>query len=269
VIVTVSYFIWIKPHLTVATIEDAAAFAAYSSNANIMLGVYIIAVIITQTVVNLIAIAGTCGGSVTSNIGAAFLITFIPWVFIFGAIVCALIVFPGFKSAFSNVVGYFVVATSATQLLGTLLVDTQTQVAVNAAFQGQPSDEQLKLQEAQEAIVKLCGNVGIFINQIVPSNFVESWALLKPLMKSSIAGEAETKLKEKLLAITITRDNIGEALWYTYTAVLLISITQFSIATRGCTKDLAAIQNTQQHFLESQAASDADTAKAASTVYTY
>ena len=265
--VTTIYYIGLKPTLKLAYFDSEDNLKAYYSNSNIKLGAYLVAVIASQAAANITAIISACGGSVTSNIGAGFLITFIPWVFIFGTLVCVLIIFPGFKAAFSNVVGYFAVATSATKLLSELLVDINTQTAINNV--GGQNDETINLQKAQEAILKLCGNVGILINSIVPQNFETMWAMLTPLIKKSITDEQKNNYKEKLLSLTVTRDNIGEAMWYVYTALLIISITGFKIASRSCTKDLATMQADNQTFLDAQSASEAQTAKAQSTTYTY
>lgn len=44
-------------------------------------------------------------------------------------------------------------------------------------------EQKLGLQQAADAIIKICGNNSILINQIVPSNFTSYWDILKPLMK--------------------------------------------------------------------------------------
>ena len=59
-----------------------------------------------------------CGGSLDKNIGAAALFTFIPWILIFGVMLAVLIIFPSFKNAFSNVIGYYVVSGQANELFG-------------------------------------------------------------------------------------------------------------------------------------------------------
>jgi len=100
----------------------------------------------------------------------------------------------------------------------------------------------------------LCGNMSILINQIVPSNFLQYMEMLKPLMKpqyqnnSELLKEAETKLLE----VVITRDNIGEAFWYVYAAILIISIVQYNIVSRPCIKDSATMEANYKKFLADQ-----------------
>ena len=216
---------------------------------------YIMLILITQYSVNSYVLIKKCGGDVGKNMIAAIFMTFIPWLLIFGAVVIVIFIFPGFKSAFSNVIGYFVVASQANDILTTLLKNSNIQNKIDNETNN--LNEKRELEGAAEAIIKLCGNTGILINQISPDNFNEYWELLNPLIKSEfksgiqVNSEGE-KLKEKLLGIVCLRDNIGEALWYVYTAVLLISIVQLNISTRGCRNDAATMQANREKYLDAQ-----------------
>ena len=125
-----------------------------------------------------------------------------------------------------------------------------------------------KLKDAAQAVIKLCGNMSILINQIVPDNFTEYWNMLKPLMKSNYQTTEPTDLKQKLLDVVSMRDNIGESMWFTYTAILLTSITQYAISTRPCNSSTATIMEKQALYQEQVQAIDAENAKSQSTVYT-
>ena len=216
---------------------------------------YIMLILITQYSVNSYVLIKKCGGDVGKNMIAAIFMTFIPWLLIFGAVVIVIFIFPGFKSAFSNVIGYFVVASQANDILTTLLKNSNIQNKIDNETNN--LNEKKELEGAAEAIIKLCGNTGILINQISPDNFNEYWELLNPLIKSEfksgiqVNSEGE-KLKEKLLGIVCLRDNIGEALWYVYTAVLLISIIQMNISTRGCRNDAATMEANREKYLDAQ-----------------
>jgi hypothetical protein len=59
-------------------------------------------------------------------------------------------------------------------------------------------------------------------------------------------------LKKQLLDIVSLRDNIGEAFWYIYTALLLIFIVQYNIVSRPCNKDPAALAASHSQFLEEE-----------------
>lgn len=267
--ITLLYYLVFKPKLNASAFDDKSGleYAAYSSKNNVFLTCYFLLVVVTQIIMNSSVLVSTCGGSIAQNIGAAFLLTLIPWFFIFGIVIVALMIFPGFKSAFSNVIGYFAVAGTANNVLTELLVNTDLNQTIDDSTEGD-AEKNKSLKSAAEAIIKLCGNMSILINQIVPGNFVEYWSMLVPLMKDKYQAGAP-ELKQQLLDAVVMRDNIGEAMWYIYTAILLISVTQYNIMKRGCTGDLATMQAGYDKYLEKEAAVKTKTEKAQSTVYTY
>jgi len=267
-LITLVYYLLLKPKLNASAFDDptGAEYAAYSSSNNTALLIYFLFVVLTQMGINASVMVTKCGGSLMQNIGSAFLMTLIPWIFIFGGVIICLMMFPGFKSAFSNVIGYFAVSNSANNILSELLVNTDLNQTINAAKDADPTKIN-SLKSAAEAIIKLCGNMSILINQIVPSNFMEYWAMLVPLMKEQYQAGAP-EIKQQLLDAVVVRDNIGEALWYIYAAVLLISITQYNIMTRPCNKDLATLQASQDQYLKTEKKINADSEKQKSTLYT-
>jgi hypothetical protein len=265
---TLLYYLFLKPKLLTSVFDDASGkeFSQYSVKNNYSLIIYFLLVVVTQFFVNANVIINKCGGSLSQNFGASALMTFIPWFFIFGILMVILMIFPGFKSAFSNVVGYFAVAGSANKILTELLINTNIDNAINDATDAD-ADKKKTLENAAEAVIKLCGNMSIMINQIVPANFIEYWSILTPLMKPQYQSSGAPDLKQQLLDIVVMRDNIGEALWYVYTAVLLISITQYNITMRGCSTDLATLQANHNQAVSDQAAVDAQQQKVTSNVY--
>jgi hypothetical protein len=184
---------------------------------------YVSLVIIIQIIVNASLISSKCGGQITENMRTAGIITFLPWVLIFGVLVLVLALFPGFKSAFSDVIGYYYVSKPATKLLNELFIDTNEE----------PPDDQLAIADT---IVKICGNASIIINQIVPGNFDQYWSILTPLMKDKYKyeGPETDKMKNDLFDLSVTRDNIGESIWYIYTGLLLTLVVQFKINNYNC-----------------------------------
>lgn len=243
---TVAYFTFLKPQLTLDIVQNESSYRSYISSTHTMVIVYILGIILSQFFINSAVIINTCGGSSSKNIGTAALLTFIPWTCIFGIVVAILIIFPGFKSAFSDVVGYFWVANKANAILSKLLVDPNISKSVDSLS---PTQKQ-SIEDAASVIVKMSGNMAILINQIVPENFTEYWNILTPLMKE---GNQDTAaLKQELFSLVVTRDNIGEGFWYFYTALLLISIVQFNIVNQGCSKDMGAIKQNLNQYLDNQ-----------------
>ena len=277
-ITTILFYLVLKPKMKIETLNDATLMGKYSTSKYMGLGIYLLLVVMTQFAINAYYVTNTCGGSSTSNIGYAFIVTFIPWIFIFGILMAVLILFPGIKSAFSNVVGYFIVASSASGVLTELLVNTDVNQSIKDDSSLTP-EQKSSYQSAADAIIKLCGNMSILINQIVPENFNKIWtSILTPLMKDQyqptmnngvpIENQNALGLKQKLLDIVVLRDNIGEGMWFLYTAILLTSIVQYKITSRGCVQNLQDIQQNQQDYLKQQEAKTAANAKAKDMVYT-
>jgi hypothetical protein len=266
---TLVYYLALKPTLKYNDMTNADNYNNYLSSNKVYLAVYFFAILVIQFIVNAYVITQTCGGNITQNMSASGTFTFIPWSLIFGAVIVVLIVYPGFKSAFSDVVGYYYVSGSANKLLTELLVnkDIQNNIDADGASTVQ---QKADMQQAADMIIKICGNTSILINQMVPTNFVEYWNILRPLMKSQYqtdGPQADAKRNE-LFELVVTRDNIGEAMWYIYTGILITSIVQLKIATRGCITDPAQMAKNYQNYLTQQKTVKTQEKQATSTVYT-
>jgi hypothetical protein len=266
---TLVYYLALKPTLKYNDMTNADNYNNYLSSNKVYLAVYFFAILVIQFIVNAYVITQTCGGNITQNMSASGTFTFIPWSLIFGAVIVVLIVYPGFKSAFSDVVGYYYVSGSANKLLTELLVnkDIQNNIDADGASTVQ---QKADMQQAADMIIKICGNTSILINQMVPTNFVEYWNILRPLMKPQYqtdGAEADAKRNE-LFELVVTRDNIGEAMWYMYTGILITSIVQLKIATRGCITDPAQMAKNYQNYLTEQKTAKKQEKQATSTVYT-
>ena len=187
----------------------------------------------------------------------------------FGVLIIVLTMYPGFKTAFSDVIGYFYVSSSANKVLTDLLVDRDLQATMDKDTTSTPEQKKSQ-QDTADAIIKICGNTSILINQIVPDNFVEYWNILKPLMKQEFQNNSPESQERKmeLFELVVTRDNVGEAMWFIYTGILVTSLVQLKIATRGCVSSPATMSKNYQQFLDNQEQADAKQQQATSTVYT-
>jgi len=266
---TLFYYLAIKPSFTYEMSSDPQKHKAYISNSYMYLAIYFLLVVVIQFMVNASIISTTCGGSVTENMGAAGVFTFLPWTLLFGVLIVVLTVYPGFKSAFSDVVGYFWVSSSANKIITDLLINPDIQKKVDDDTAATPEQKEA-MQGAADAIIKICGNTAILINQIVPSNFDSYWNILKPLMKEKYQTENEEtkKMKNDLFELVVTRDNVGESMWYMYTGLLLTSIVQLKITTRGCVNNPKTMEQNYQKFLDAEKEAQAQKELATSTTYT-
>ena len=308
ILTTILYFVSIKPEVKYETLETPQSSKG--------LAIYALIILLTQFGLNVTAIIEKCGGSASQNIGVAALFTFLPWTLIFGVVLAVLIAFPGFKTAFSDVIGYFYISDKAHILFSEMLA---IKGEIANTIQNADSDKKDGLTSTADALIKLCGNMGILINQIVPSNFKDYWQLLQPLMKpnamlqtqplyqnfikterekeqeelssvepsappleelssvkpsappleelSSVkpsapleqnqtGGElnnsASDYYRDELLKLVVSRDNVGEFMWYLYTGVLVMSIVQYYILSRGCLSDAATMEKNYQKFLQNE-----------------
>jgi hypothetical protein len=263
---TLFYYMALKPTLPYQLYSNKEEYKKYISNNYMYLAIYVLLVIMIQFMVNSSIIASNCGGNITENMGAAGVLTFLPWILIFGVLVIILTVYPGFKSAFSDVVGYFYVSSSANKLLTELLINKDIEKKLDEDQNMTPEKKQA-METAADAIIKICGNTSILINQIVPNNFDDYWGILKPLMKDKykIDGPETDKIKNDLFEVVLTRDNVGESMWYIYTGLLLTSIVQLKITTRGCASNPKTMESNYQKFLEKEQKDKKEKEKASAT----
>jgi len=260
ILITILFFAYGKPKPTIDTLSSPDS--PYKSYA-----IYFMAVLLFQLAINMSTLENKCGGGWPANLGYATLITLGPWIAMFGILIAVMINFPGMKSAFSDVIGYYAVSNSANKLLAELLVDTDINDKIKQASDGTDETKQQAMQDAAEAVMKMVGNISILINQIVPSNFMSYWKTLVPLMKNPQAEDMPQK-QQALLDIVVLRDNIGEACWYIYTAILLISIIGFKIANKACEVDPKVANAKYDQYLDKQQAADNAKAVANSIPYT-
>jgi len=271
---TAIYYFIIKKPLTYDIFSNQEEYKGYIKQNYTNLAIYLLLVIVIQFLVNASVITTKCGGSISENMGPAGIFTFIPWILIFGVIILILTIYPGFKSAFADVVGYFYVSGKANTVLTELLVDQKIQQKINEEATEQPEvmteEKKEAMQSAADAIIKICGNTSILINQIVPSNFNEYWNILTPLMKTKFQqpGPETDEIKNSLFELVITRDTVGEAMWYIYTGLLLTSIVQLKITSTTCVNNPDTMEEKHQEYLAEEEKVAAATEKAESTEYT-
>lgn len=253
IVITVIYYMFPfvgKIPITLEILKNNGLEEYYKKNMS-RLGLYFLMVVVSQFGFNSLYLINKCGGSAKTNVGVAALMTFIPWTLIFGIMMATLLIYPGLKTAFSDVVGYFVVAGKANEILSNILVDTKVDEAIETA-QDMDVGQKGTMKKSAEAILKLCGNKSILINQMSPENFLSIWDIIKPLMKNKGEIPDLDKQQEELLGLVVLKDNIGEGMWYLYTAVLLISIVSFNLASRGCKKTIDDLKASHDEYLKEE-----------------
>ena len=240
-LITLGYYLYLKPK---KSLDDPSTI----NENTVFLGIYFLLVIVGQFIVNAAQLTTNCGGNISENIGTAIKLTFFPWVLLFGAVIAILLAFPGFKSAFADVIGYFYVSHAANILLTDLLVHKDVQEKLPADIS---ETDKNKLMDAADTIVKIAGNTSILINQMVPANFNDYWNVLQPLIKSEYQ-QNNTEKKAALFELVVTRDNVGECMWFIYVGLLITSVVQLQINTRGCVLSPKQMAQNYQAYLAEQ-----------------
>ena len=266
ILFTIIYFWFVKGSynkLTLAVLDDPQQLLNYNTTNIQLLGFYLLVIVVTQFFLNSSYLMSKCGGTIGKNIGAAAIFTFIPWVLIFGIMIAVLFMFPGFKSAFSDVLGYYMVSFQASDLLSSILLGTDINKVIDQTADPSKKSE---LTMAAEAIMKICGNKSILINQMNPDNFGQIWDTLKPLML--VGAYEDQEKKQQLLDLVVFKDNVGEAIWYIYTAILISSIVYYNLATRGCAQDVNQMKAQRDAYLAEQEKQEQQQELNNSTTYT-
>jgi hypothetical protein len=263
ILTTYLYYLLFKPTLSYDQIIDEKEITIYYTNSYTFLAIYFFAVILIQIMVNVNIINDKCGGNVSENIGFAGMITLVPWTLIFGILLIILTIYPGFKSAFADVIGYYWVSSTANKLITELLIDRDVQNNLSESMSQSTKNE---LDRAADAIIKICGNTSVLINQMTPHNFQKFWEILNPLKKdkyrpnSNNYNEVEAiDKRNNLFNLVVTKDNIGESMWYLYTGLLVTSVVQLKIASRGCKNNPKTMEANYQKFKDSQGKNEAET----------
>ena len=249
IILTFLYCIKLKSRLTFAIMGNDGLLGDLKRFEHYSLAGYFALVIISQIVLNVMSMYFKCGGDFADSLTTAFSLTILPWTLIFGVVIIALMVFPGFKSAFSDVIGYFYISSKANEVLNQLLIDKNIRVETL-----NPADKD-KMKDAADLVMKIYGNTSILINQMVPSNFKQIWDQMRILRKPEYQDDANPNtnlLKEQLFSLVVTRENVGEAMWYIYTGLLIVSLVKMNMETRGCSSSLDTMEKKYKQFLSKE-----------------
>ena len=225
IIITIAYFIFGKKNISNNEEENEENIINNNKTNLIYIFLYFIFVVISQMIMNIIYITQICSGSISDNIGAGSLLAFFPWFFIFGSVIVLLILFPGLKNVFSNVVGYFLVSSQANNILTQLLDNPDIEKQINTL---QNDKEKIEFQKTVDIILKICSDKSILINEMNPLNFNKMFESLKILFNSSIEANELQINKEKLKNLVIRKDYIGEFCWYLYTGIFLVSVSKIT-----------------------------------------
>ena len=220
----------------------------YKSKIMGMLPWYFVGLLLIQWIISMIYVSSKYG-NLGKNLGVTTLYTFIPWILIFGVMMGILIMYPGFKNAFSNVIGYFIISNQANDLLTSLLGTGDVNKKVNAESN---NEKKQNLLEAADIILKICGNKGVIINEINSENFADMWNTLNTLSLDSISENDKKNMRQDLLDLVLRKETIGEFCWYIYCGILVSSIVFYQLSAQTYEKSTEEIAENEQQYVAEQ-----------------
>jgi hypothetical protein len=198
------------------TVENLSDYA--NLNMNILIP-FVFIVIVSQSLLNTLDLTRKCNGTFFENMQRGFGLTFIPWVFVFGATVLMVYFFPRLKSMFSNVIGYIFVSGMAYDFFNRVIGDDVT----------------IKPE--------ILNSVSSVINEMSTESFTSVVEKMAPIMTQSGEGDMQ-----ELLSIVALKDNIGELCWYLCAGILSILISFYAMEKKGCVEDVAYIRKIQERI---------------------
>ena len=169
--------------------------------------IYGLSIILSQIFVNLSLTNTVCGAN---QWGQTILITFIPWIVIFGSLNLVITKFPGWLKPFSNTFGYLVVSSKLKNAFNSILRDS-------------------KSGDDLEGIYNDSKNQNLLINEIPPTdngfdNFINHLRNKKMLNNNINSNSQELSTLRNLVKL---KNIVSEFIWFTLTGILTI-LTSYS-----------------------------------------
>jgi len=197
----------------------AYSILKYYIDSKVVTLIYFLLIFITQFSLNISLTDEICG---FKQPGLAFTTTVFPWTIIFGSLSVLFMMFPGWKSPFSNTFGYL-----AARVAG-------IKDAFNAILPSKISNKAL------QAIYE---DNSLMINEITPGNFDDFWSKMQSsgMLSEKVSPEA----KERLFKLVRMKDIVAEFVWYLLAGVLISSITFSYISNSKCKRSAEYMK--QQH----------------------
>lgn len=278
ILATIGYYFALAPKLTIQEIDNKQHMNKYFNKKMGALGIYLFLVVGTQLLANIfVVLPAICGGSAKDNMNKAIFLTVFPWLFMFGSVLFIINTFPGLKTVFSDVIGYFYVSNSANNNLVELLIDENIREHIEDT--NISDNEKNKIAKTADAIIRICGNTSILLNRMFPSNFNEFWKVLEPLKKSKyqltknengefVEPPEALGIKTTLLNLVVSKDTVGEAMWIIYSGILVCFIVQMQIATSKCDTNADTINQNYDDYEAKQEQVEEDKQNNPEPVYT-
>jgi hypothetical protein len=191
----------------------------------IIIVLYYLALLGGLYLINLSTTNSICG---SYQYGTAAIVTFIPWIVIFGLLTIILKLAPGWLSPFSNTIGYLVAKLAGiNNLFNKILVRNET-------------------GETQKLIENIYNDNSLLINQINTKNFD---SFFNRMILVQIFQDGSEIYKESLRKLVRLKELVAEMTWYLLSGILISSITYNYILNSDCNKS-QNISQLQEDFIK-------------------
>ena len=204
---------------------------------------FMILVITSQYLINLSLSESMCG---VRQWNTTLLITFIPWLLIFGVLHLFLTIFPGWLSPFSNTIGYGIARLMGLpeymkKILVAYTKDPNGANAAAIALENVRNDPSLLINELHTETAILTDdpkNPASTKKVIDRPEFNKSWDKLKDskIIKQFTDSSEEDMAKNKLYFFISMKDTVAEYIWNILTGLLVTSVSYNYIIHIGCDK---------------------------------
>ena len=205
-----------------------------SKQRNILLGIYITAVVVTQYMFNMRLTQSICG-QVQS--GSAFMMTLIPNVLMFGLLIMIFTFLPGWKAPFSNTIGYLIARLGGVRkIFMTMILESQSgkskkALRINSGVLPKHGDES---HFKRPLIQQIYDNPSLMLNEMTPNNFN---TFTEEMYRNRIINKSATKYFSKLYKFVTLKDCVSEYIWYMLVGSFVIVTSYNALSQIPCKKN--------------------------------
>ena len=214
-----------------------------TNSANIILTIiYSGLIILGSFYINVQTLQNLCGKDDEGNVDENYepplyniiVITFLPWLVVFGSIFFLLELFPSWIRPFSNTIGYlFISFLGADKIIKEVLK--------------KPEGKDEKIITAIRFLNK---NTTMFINELSDDN--ENFNKeISELQNSNIINKLSDNNKSELLKLIKIKHMIGKGMWYILSGTVISSISYNILLDMDCTKSLSQMSSDISNIISS------------------
>lgn len=182
---------------------------------------YLLITIIIQFQLNSMIAKDNCKD--VDQLVTAFIATMLPWIGIFCTINVLLLIFPGWKSPFSNTLGYLIAYMSGVKSSFTKMLKTPDSI----------DESNIKDKALLKSINHIYNDVSTMINELNTENFEAAMIRLQPLLNSQ--ATSDPSLKKEFFKYIVMKEAIGELVWLLLTGCMAINVAYIYIVNADCT----------------------------------